>query len=133
MAHFSVLPSGKHRAHINKRGSRATATFRTKREAKNWAAAIERELDAQHQAAARFKDFRIDKTPAYFGSGVYFLYRDAEVVYVGKSVKVFSRITSHASNGRPFTHYGVIPCPIKDLDRLEREYIDQLKPVQNKT
>ena len=52
MATFSQLPSGKWRAQVRKAGIYKAATFTTKREARDWAAAIE--VQANHIAAGGY-------------------------------------------------------------------------------
>jgi hypothetical protein len=63
-------------------------------------------------------------------SGVYFLIADREVVYVGQSVNVYSRIDEHAK-GKKFDRYAYVPCPIEMLDKLESLYIHCLRPRLN--
>lgn len=62
-------------------------------------------------------------------SGVYFLLDGDEVVYVGQSVNVYSRIGQHT--GKRFDRYAFVPCPIDALDRLESLYIHCLRPRLN--
>ena len=52
MASFSQLPSGKWRAQVRRSGMYRNATFKTKREAKDWAAEIEQQAD--HHAAGGY-------------------------------------------------------------------------------
>jgi hypothetical protein len=63
-------------------------------------------------------------------SGVYFLIADREIVYVGQSVNVYSRIDEHAK-GKDFDRYAYVPCPIEMLDKLESLYIHCLRPRLN--
>lgn len=62
--------------------------------------------------------------------GVYFLVKDAQVVYVGQSVNVFSRIASHAP-AKSFDSYAFVLCEPNALDALESLYIHVLKPPLN--
>jgi hypothetical protein len=62
-------------------------------------------------------------------SGVYFLVQDQEVVYVGQSVNVYSRIAQHVD--KKFDKYAFVPCEAELLDRLESLYIHTLKPRFN--
>jgi hypothetical protein len=62
-------------------------------------------------------------------SGVYFLVQDQEVVYVGQSVNIYSRIAQHPD--KKFDKYAFVPCEIEMLDKLESLYIHTLKPRLN--
>jgi hypothetical protein len=62
-------------------------------------------------------------------TGVYFLVWNDEVVYVGQSVNVYSRITHHSS--KEFDKYAYIPCHEDALDRLESLYIHCFRPRLN--
>jgi len=62
MATFSELPSGKIRVQIRRAGIYRAATFKTKREAKDWAAGIE--AQAAHIAAGGFAPVPKDATVA---------------------------------------------------------------------
>ena len=59
--------------------------------------------------------------------GVYFLIDRGEVVYVGQSVNVFSRMREH-SKSKKFDSYVYINCSKGDLDILESLYIHVLRP-----
>jgi hypothetical protein len=62
-------------------------------------------------------------------SGVYFLVQDQEVVYVGQSVNIYSRISQHPD--KKFDKYAFVPCEVELLDKLESLYIHTLKPRLN--
>jgi hypothetical protein len=62
-------------------------------------------------------------------TGVYFLVWNDEVVYVGQSVNVYSRITHHSA--KEFDRYAYIPCHEDALDRLESLYIHCFRPRLN--
>lgn len=85
-------------------------------------------------------------------SGVYILCSKGQVIYVGKSKKMISRVNNHRSvwaekrkgkaswlydqlgiPGILFDEVHVRPCPAEDLDRLEREMIDRYRPKYNQT
>lgn len=61
--------------------------------------------------------------------GVYFLLDGDEVVYVGQSVSVYSRILQHTD--KLFDRYAFVPCAVDALDRLESLYIHFLRPRLN--
>ena len=66
--------------------------------------------------------------PFTLASGVYFLVENEEIVYVGQSVNVYSRISQHVIK---FDKFAFVPCPVNLLDRLESFYIHVLRPRSN--
>ena len=62
-------------------------------------------------------------------TGVYFLLHRGEVVYVGQSVNVYSRIAQHTF--KEFDSFAYIPCRECNLDKLESLYIHVLQPRLN--
>jgi hypothetical protein len=62
---------------------------------------------------------------------VYFLRNKGKVVYVGKTINLRSRIASHI-NDKEFDSLSLIECEKQDMDRLEIEQIELLKPIYNK-
>ena len=63
-------------------------------------------------------------------SGVYFLLQGMRIVYVGQSVNIFTRVSSHLTS-KTFDGYAYVPCPACDLDVLESLYIHTLRPALN--
>ena len=51
MATFSKLKSGSWRVQIRRKGQYASQTFRSRTDAKRWATAVERQIDASHYRA----------------------------------------------------------------------------------
>lgn len=72
----------------------------------------------------------MNKTP-YNQSGVYLLFKGDELVYVGKSINLFSRISTHTQSKR-FDSFWFINCPKETMDESERKLIDLLQPPENK-
>ena len=64
--------------------------------------------------------------------GVYFLFDDDELVYIGQSENILSRIASHLNDKR-FDSYNFIECQYGNLDALEAKYILKYNPKYNKT
>jgi hypothetical protein len=64
--------------------------------------------------------------------GVYFLFRGERIVYVGQSTNVRKRVDDHVRDAKSFDKVGYIPVPESDLDRVERFWINRLKPELNK-
>lgn len=62
-------------------------------------------------------------------SGVYFLFNNSELVYVGQSENIVKRIHEHTD--KLFTHYSHIKCSKKELLVLEKKYIQTYNPVYN--
>lgn len=54
-------------------------------------------------------------------TGIYFLFKDGELIYIGKSVNVFSRISDHY-NHKNFDSFKVLPCKEEELEGLESKY-----------
>lgn len=62
--------------------------------------------------------------------GIYFLIIGAEIVYVGQSKNVVSRLDSHYARFK-FTRYAFAPFPERHLDLVESLYIHLLRPRFN--
>lgn len=67
--------------------------------------------------------------PWELATGVYFLIDSKKIVYVGQSVNVYARISSHGD--KVFDSFAFIPCDKKLLDTLESLYIHILRPALN--
>ncbi|EET8237114.1 hypothetical protein FC219_002277 [Escherichia coli] len=67
--------------------------------------------------------------PWKHATGVYFLLDGDDVVYVGQSRNVYSRISSHPAKN--FNRYAFVPCAVEALDKLESLYIHLLRPKLN--
>lgn len=65
-------------------------------------------------------------------SGVYFLYQEGRVVYVGQAVNVRKRVGNHIGEGvKSFDVVSFIPCRRDQLNAIERKYIALLGPKYN--
>lgn len=69
-------------------------------------------------------------------SGIYFLIHDEEIVYVGQSVDVKSRLDQHSRGDdvhdpKLFNRYFVIMCDTSELNNLEAYYINKFHPKYN--
>lgn len=148
MASFTVLKSGRIRAQLCVKGDRTGASFDSMEEAQKWAELKEaalgkkstgllwklppRVLNALAGTEFTHADVVAGATSYDGASGVYFLIRDGEVVYVGKSVYVFDRIGKHRREGGAwFDSFNVLRCPIDQMDALEEKYILALMPKMN--
>ena len=66
--------------------------------------------------------------------GVYFLIEDQNIVYVGQSADVVRRVNEHLDRGRiKFDMAVYLPCSLGELDEVEEDFIDALKPRYNNT
>ncbi len=66
-------------------------------------------------------------------SGVYFLYRQGRVVYVGQAVDVRRRVASHIGEGfKIFDAVSFVACDQKDLASVEKRFIQELMPEYNR-
>jgi len=63
--------------------------------------------------------------------GIYFLFKDDELVYVGKSENILGRIGTHTKEKQGlFDHYAYFVTD-GDIGRLEAEYIHKYDPILN--
>jgi len=72
----------------------------------------------------------IDITGEFRRSGIYFLCQDNDLLYVGQSVNVSSRISTHHHTGK-FNRVIFMAWPPDDLDSVEGALIRVLKPPLN--
>lgn len=67
-------------------------------------------------------------------TGIYFLFLDDELVYIGKSVNVISRIGGHLSDPlKTFTHFTFVPVPLERLAKEELRLIRRFRPRLNRS
>lgn len=66
--------------------------------------------------------------------GIYFLMRGDQVVYIGQSINVVSRVCTHMREGKKnFDHFRYMPCDFNDLDKIEASFISMFDPEYNST
>jgi len=66
--------------------------------------------------------------------GIYFLYDDKEIVYIGQSINVESRIQSHLQDGKKhFNKAYFIPFRRTKLDGAEEAFVRMFRPKYNRT
>lgn len=79
-----------------------------------------------------FKDEIIKQSVNYKSScGIYFLIENNDVVYVGQSIDVHSRIHQHSISNKAFDSFSWIETRKNNLDVLESLYIHTLQPKYN--
>jgi hypothetical protein len=62
--------------------------------------------------------------------GIYFLISDDEIVYIGQSINVISRVASHKKD-KEFDSFSYVEVPKDGLSLFEAAYIDAYKPKLN--
>jgi len=75
----------------------------------------------------------LERAREYFTKcGIYFLIDHGDIVYVGQSVNVESRVATHAIEGtKEFSHYSFVPCEKQHLNNIEALYIKHFDPKYN--
>lgn len=64
--------------------------------------------------------------------GVYLLKDKGDIVYVGKSINIISRIKDHKREKlKRFDSYSIIKCETSELDNIEAQMIWHYQPVHN--
>jgi len=71
-------------------------------------------------------------------NGIYFLFNEGNLVYVGKGWNCFLRVAEHTrkepNNNKMFTHWNFIEIPeSENLGTIERALIQKYRPPLNKT
>lgn len=107
------------------------------------AALVEEIADRKHELAVRSSSCRLTgatllsaaeivsgRVEVPDSSGVYFLLRGVEVVYVGQAQRIFRRVGEHVTT-KDFDGFAYIPAPPHMLDKLESLYIHWLRPALN--
>lgn len=65
-----------------------------------------------------------------YQTGVYFLCKGDEVVYVGQSINPAIRIATHNQSEKDFDRVYLMPVPESELDDVEGSFIHHLQPSQ---
>jgi hypothetical protein len=68
--------------------------------------------------------------PASLSCGVYFLKHEGQIVYVGQSISVYSRVSAHRRD-KTFDMVSFLPCKREELNNLEGFFIRLLMPKLN--
>ena len=69
-------------------------------------------------------DFNLNKI------GIYFLFKECTLVYIGQTTRGQQRIFEHKE--KDFDRYSFMPCDIDDLNKKEKELILKYRPIYNK-
>jgi hypothetical protein len=159
MAYIVQVKTG-WRAQVQKFGTRKTKICETRADAELWASTLEAKLKKRHTTLTMREKIEIAESflmtaipkrvlnalsqiphdmeevleaavPYRQGSGVYFLIKDKEVIYVGQSLDVFHRMARHKRDSREFDSFAYIECEPERLDELEAAYITAFVPFLN--
>ena len=161
MAHITKSANGKWRSAICTKGVRDSKTFDSKEAALLWGMSRENEvrrlanipemtdklaaaqtllctgipgrvLSAIAEVPHSGIDIIESSIPVENHAGVYFLIKNKEVVYVGQTIDIFSRISKHRRLGKEFDSFSFINCDDQaQRDKLETTYILALAPWMN--
>lgn len=136
--------NGKITAQVCIKPHRRAATFPTMSEAVAWAEQTEAHLRRSRAEGKRPHGKRVPlnardvanlpRVDSRAFSGIYFLYRGDECVYVGQSMHVHSRAQAHMRGDFKTSccdSYSWFPCAQQDLDRYETYFIEMLDPPLN--
>lgn len=65
--------------------------------------------------------------------GIYFLYNEYELVYIGQSKSIINRLAQHLSSEKVFTHYTYLSIQDENipLEIIERMFIEKYLPIFN--
>lgn len=78
------------------------------------------------------KEFEVDLKNFYTGPGVYFLYKDDVLIYIGKTTNVARRILNHLESAeKDFDAVKYSKVPEDSLSIAEETLIKNLKPINN--
>lgn len=157
MASITKTTQNTWRVQIEKCGLRKSKTFDDEQSARQWAAntegRISRQVVLNRAEAQKMLATLVPKrvlsalrdipytlgevleslVPATSFTGIYFLVKDMEVVYVGQSVDILHRISRHRREGKDFDSYSYLLCPEAELNDMEAKYITALMPWLNFT
>ena len=66
-------------------------------------------------------------------SGLYFLFLDKTLIYVGMSVNIYNRLGQHSIAGKVFDEFKYVEIDINQCIEVEHNLIELIKPKLNKT
>ncbi|MCA9386382.1 hypothetical protein KC717_07095, partial [Candidatus Dojkabacteria bacterium] len=92
-------------------------------------------IDSEDKIPYSISQIKELRKPLYLsetiGSCIYFLCEGDEVVYIGQSVSLMSRLESHRVD-KKFNRVYLLQVPSNHLNRVEAEFIRTLQPRLNK-
>ena len=102
------------------------------------------EVESKNKSILKFQQGIFGLLPSYskifantilpITHAIYFLLKDNEVVYVGQTNCLFSRVGTHIKEGRIlFDSWSYLATPEERLNQIEQNWITLLQPKYNKT
>lgn len=94
------------------------------------------EIEKLNQSLVSVEMLRQQKAqvlPIKSGYYIYFLFDDSEIVYVGQTSALLSRIQTHLDLNKIFSYISIIEAQRKELTELEQFYIYAFNPKYNAT
>lgn len=160
MAHIYQTPSGSWRAQVKKRGAGKSYTAKSREEVELWAKNAEKMIETRHKVVRvvdsndppetilvtalphrvlhalqnvphAYHEVLEARVPSANNCGVYFLIENREIMYVGKSLDLFNRLSQHMRSGKRFDSYAFLACQPTHLDYYEALYINAFVPPWN--
>lgn len=117
-------------------GIRESKTFGTKHDAKEWAQDRVRELkypdkEKKSKSSISTSSQIVEAAlPLHLSTGIFFLIKDAKIVYIGQSMQLQKVIEQYFNNNK-FDHINVIACPSQNLDKYQAHFVEMYQPVLN--
>lgn len=72
----------------------------------------------------------LQKFPAVI-SGIYFLYKDFKLVYIGRTENLFQRIGTHIHGDKDFDSFSFLEVNPNDIEKAEFDFIEFFEPPLN--
>jgi len=72
------------------------------------------------------------KTRIELLTGIYFLFNNKNLIYIGQSTNIIYRVGTHLKD-KEFNRYAYILCSKERLLDLERQYLNKYNPSLNKS
>lgn len=80
-------------------------------------------------------DLVSQRAPYNIVRGIYFVFSDDEIIYIGQSINIVQRVAFHFVDTRfrhtPPTTYAFVEVPGDQLDLMEMLYINKFRPRYN--
>lgn len=74
----------------------------------------------------------IDVSNLYAEPYVYFVYKDEELLYIGRSAQLATRLQAHKHSGKDFNKVLALPCPEEMPSAVEAVFIYKHAPKLNR-
>jgi hypothetical protein len=101
-------------------------TFPSRKDAERWAMSREEALINQ-----RCRQAEGSRSWPVHMAGIYLLWKGPDLIYVGHSNDVLTRVVSHVKNKKDFDHWSFKPCLAEEMLSVERQWIEKYQPRLN--